>query len=294
MTSAQTYNKRWPVVLELGLQPALLVAALACWYTQQDNPLTWVMIVIAVQLILGCLEAWRPAREEWRQLTPEKLRNLSIATVIYFGTGVVALIYDTHLAPLLTSLRGVLGIDIWPHGWPLLVQVLLLFFLVELVWYWVHRAEHRFSAIWRVSGHGAHHSFKHLGAINFAANHPLELFWIAFPSALVGMLLGVGAATGGAVVLATVQASIAHSNLTLNTRGIGLLFTTNEYHIRHHSQILEQSNTNYGCSAILWDRLFGTFASGPTEETGTGPTEPSTWQKLWMPIREPMDTSIAP
>lgn len=172
------------------------------------------------------------------------------------------------------------------------MQVLI--FLVELVWYWIHRAEHRFSVIWRVSGHGAHHSFKHLVAINFAANHPLELFWIAFPPALVGALLGAGAATGGAVVLATAQTSIAHSNLKLNTRGIGLLFTTNEVHIRHHSQILAESNTNYACSAILRDRLFGTIASGPALEAGTGPTEPSTWQKLCLPIREPTDTRIAP
>ena len=294
MASAQTYNKPWPVVLELGLQPILLIAALWAWYLNHDNPIAWVLIVIGVQLILGCLEAWRPARFEWRQLAPEKLRNLSIAVVVYFGTGVIALLYETHLTPLLTALRLSLGLELWPHRWPLIIQVFLLFVLVEFVWYWLHRFEHRFSAIWRLSGHGAHHSFKHLGAINFATNHPLELFWIAFPSALVGVLLGAGAAIGGAVVLATVQASIVHSNLDLNTRVIGLFFTTNQYHIRHHSQILSESNTNYGCSTIFWDRVFGTFASGTTIETGTGPTEPSTWQKLWMPVREPVDTSIAP
>lgn len=294
MTTTQRYNKPWPSVLTFGLQPALLVTALSVWYLNQESPLVWVYILLAVQVVLGCLEAWRPARFQWRQLAPEKMRNIAIAVVIYIATGVVASLYDLHLTPLLELLRAMVGLNVWPQHWPLVVQVFLLFVLVELIWYWLHRFEHRFSAIWRLSGHGAHHSFKHLGAINFATNHPLELAWIAFPSALVGVLLGAGPAIGGAVVLATVQASIVHSNLTLNSRVIGWFFTTNEYHIRHHSQVLVESNTNYGCSTIFWDRIFGTFASGTTAETGTGPTEPSTWQKFWMPVREPVDTSIAP
>ena len=89
-------------------------------------------------------------------------------------------------------------------------------------------------------------------------------------------------------------ASIAHSNLDLNTKVIGWLFTTNRYHIHHHSMVLAESNTNYGCSAIVWDRLFRTFSDAETREAGTGPTEPSLWEKLIMPLRQPADTAIAP
>ena len=72
------------------------------------------------------------------------------------------------------------------------------------------------------------------------------------------------------------------------------LFTTNRYHVHHHSRVLEESNTNYGCAIILWDRLFGTYSNGVTTETGTGPTEPSLWQKFQMPFVEPDDTATAP
>ena len=75
---------------------------------------------------------------------------------------------------------------------------------------------------------------------------------------------------------------------------IGWVLTTNNYHIRHHSTVLEESNTNYGCSAILWDRVFGTFSEGPVVDAGIGPTEPSTWRKLLMPFREPEDSAVAP
>lgn len=80
----------------------------------------------------------------------------------------------------------------------------------------------------------------------------------------------------------------------MNTRWIGLLFTTNTYHICHHSAVLEESNTNYGCSAIIWDRVFGTFLHKTISEAGTGPTEPTMWEKLLMPFKEPEDTAIAP
>ncbi len=57
---------------------------------------------------------------------------------------------------------------------------------------------------------------------------------------------------------------------------------------------MAESNTNYGCSAIVWDRLFGTFADSRTAEAGIGPTEPTLWQKFLMPVREPLDSKIAP
>ena len=105
---------------------------------------------------------------------------------------------------------------------------------------------------------------------------------------------GTGAAAAGAAILTVTQASIAHANIALNTRWIGLLFTTNKYHICHHSVVLEESNTNYGCSAIIWDRVFKTFLDKTTGEAGTGATEPTMWGKFLMPFKEPEDTAIAP
>ena len=128
----------------------------------------------------------------------------------------------------------------------------------------------------------------------FGLNHPIEYFFIVLPSALVELIFGVGTATAGAAILMVTQASIAHANIPLNTRWIGLLFTTNTYHICHHSAVLEESNTNYGCSAIIWDRVFGTFLHNTISEAGTGPTEPTMWEKFLMPFKEPEDTAIAP
>ncbi len=281
-------------VIYYGLQPLLMVGVLTFWYFNQSLPSAYILIVLAVQLILGVTEHLRPARPEWVQRWPEKSRNVIIVVLILLGSIWVIEFYNTNLTTPLKAMREASGLDIWPHHWPVFYQLFLAFFVKEFVWYWMHRAQHRWRLVWRTSGHGAHHAFKNLGAINFGANHPLELFFLAIPGVLLEVLFGVGVAAAGSVILLTTQASIAHSNIRMNSKLVGWLFTTNRYHIHHHSAILEESNTNYGCAALIWDRIFGTFADAETIETGTGPTEPTTWQKLVMPMHELDDTAIAP
>lgn len=202
--------------------------------------------------------------------------------------------YQDILAPPLSEARHTLHLDIWPHHWPIIAQVFLALFAGEFIWYWMHRAEHRWPLVWKVSAHGAHHAFKKLNAINYGANHPMEMTWIVLPQIIVELLFGVGSAMLGSLILVVTQSSIAHSNLRLNTTGIGLLFTANAYHIRHHSADLVESNTNYGCAVILWDRIFGTFMDSGVRDAGIGPIEPTTLEKLLIPIREPVSSVIAP
>ncbi len=281
-------------VIRYALQPTAIVLTLWYWVTHPDDPLVFPIALVTLHIVLGVLERLMPARPGWIISGWQQLGNVGLVVLLTLGVGVVGALYDDLLRAPLGELRGALHLNIWPHHWPLLAQLFGVFFFSEFIWYWFHRAEHRWQLVWRASGHGAHHSFKKLGALNFGLNHPLEFFLLVLPAALVELTFGVGAAAAGAAILATAQASIAHSNLDLNSKVLGWLFTTNRHHIHHHSMVLEESNTNYGCSAIIWDRLFGTFADAHTLEAGTGPTEPSLWGKFIMPIREPVDTAIAP
>lgn len=282
-------------IIEYALQPFLIVTVLLVWFYNQNSAFVYPLIVLGIQLVLGLTEHKLPARSDWVPAAKQKFGLVILVFCIFvYSATIAAPIYNETLNPLLSGLREQLGLDIWPTSWPILGQVLMAFFLSELIWYWLHRAEHRWSAVWRISGHGAHHAFKKLNAINFGANHPMEYFVLLIPGAVVELLFGAGLAVAGAAVLVVTQASIAHSNIKMNSRGIGLLFTTNRFHIHHHSMILEESNTNYGCAAIIWDRIFATFQDEPTLETGIGPTEPSTWKKFLMPVKEPEDIQIAP
>ena len=282
-------------VIEYTLQPLLLLTAFSFWYFNQQSLIAYPLIVLGVQLVLGFIEYQLPARPDWLLPAKQKIGLILLVIAIFIYSGSIAApFYAITLDPMLSDMRSLLGMDVWPHHWPMIGQVILAFFLSELIWYWFHRAEHRWSLVWRLSGHGAHHSFKNLSALNFGANHPLEYFVLLVPSAIVELLFGAGAAIGGAAILLVTQASIVHSNIPTNSKGIGWLLTTNHYHIHHHSLVIEESNTNYGCAVILWDRLFGTFSDNNTIETGIGPSEPSMWNKLLIPLKEPADSQISP
>jgi len=276
------------------LQPFLLIIVISNWCMEPTREQTYLITIVFVQLVLGFSEHYFAARPAWSTTAKEKTRNAALVIFLSAIAVTVAEIYNVWLASPLESLRHSVGLDIWPHDWPLLAQLFMVFFFSELLWYWMHRAEHRWGLVWRLSGHGFHHSFKKLGALNFGLNHPVEYFFIVLPSALVELTFGVGIAAAGAAILTVTQASIAHANIALNTQWIGLLFTTNKYHICHHSAVLKESNTNYGCSAIIWDRVFKTFLDKTIDEAGTGPTEPSMRGKFLMPFKEPEDTAIAP
>ena len=281
-------------LVHYGIQPVLLVGIVWLVVALSDAETAFPYVFAGLIVLFYGLESWIPGRPDWRHSGREFVTNLGI--VLVFGVIAEAAVraYQTELGPALDELRAQHGLDVWPRHWPLALQIPLAFFLSEFGWYWLHRAEHRFPWVWRATGHGAHHSFQNLGAIHFGANHPFEVGVLLLPMALVELLLGAGpAATGGSVLL-LVNTAIAHSNLDLNTRGIGWIFTTNRYHRHHHSRVLEESNTNYGCAVILWDRLFGTFSDAPTHATGIGDTEPTLIGKVLLPFREPRDTTVAP
>ena len=283
-------------VIKYGLQPTLLILVLAIWYFSDNPGLAFLATGFFIPTLLTLLERWVPGRPEWKQPLSYSgvLAVVFIVTFLFTGT-IVEPIYQETVNPMLTELRTTLGFDLWPHNWPVLAQVFLAFFMSEFIWYWIHRAEHRWHWAWRTTGHGAHHAFKNLAALNAGANHPLELLLVlSLPAAIIELLFGAGDVIVGSILLVLTQALLAHSNLDLNTRGIGWLFTVNRHHIHHHSTVLSESNTNYGCAAIVWDRLFGTFSDAATEETGTGPSQPGWWRLFIMPWREPSDTQVSP
>ena len=285
-----------PTILKYGLQPGLMVGVLALWYYNQESLWVYLFVVVFLQVLLGVLEYIWPARPEWVHAPRYKGALVGVFVVTYlFGLFFADPANAATVNTALSGLRESLGLDIWPSDWPIVLQAVLALFISEFIWYWLHRAEHAWQWLWRVSGHGSHHAFQNLGAINAGANHPLEILLVlALPSAIVELLFGAGAAVGGAYLLLLTLAFLAHSNLDLNSNVIGWLFTTNRYHIHHHSVVLEESNTNFGCAVILWDRLFGTFRDAHTVQTGTGPTQPSLWNIFLMPLREPGDTQTAP
>lgn len=275
------------------LQPVLTLLALAL-PLQGAAQLPYTVFWFSLISLLTLLEILIPARPAWQETFNDKLLVLGLVWIASKSRDLFEAVFEESLFAWLASARESLGLNLWPSDWPVLAQVLLIFACFEFVNYWYHRGAHQWNWLWKVSGHGTHHAFKHLTALNTMANHPLEALFLMLPRMLVGYLLGGEDVAMGVGSLFAVTVFMAHCNLDLNSRVIGWFFTTNRYHIHHHSAVRAESNTNYGCACILWDRLFGTFADGDTREAGIGKTQPSYAELFMMPFREPAASEVAP
>ncbi len=268
--------------------PLLLAGALGLWWVLGANEGAMLATLAAVLAVSMLLERLIPAEPTWRLGLGATLRLAGVYLLSLIVSGGLIAAYESLLPAALAGVRARLGLAVWPADWPLLAQALLLFFASDLFYYWVHRGIHRWPLLWRVSGHGFHHGFQNLHAINVGSNHPFELVLIALPLVLVAAAFGApAAAVDMAGVLLMTNAMLAHANVRMETPVFSALLTCSDQHRRHHSAVFEDSNTNYACNAILWDRIFGTYSRGPVRQTGIGPTQPGLWRMFMLPFGEP-------
>ena len=77
-----------------------------------------------------------------------------------------------------------------------------------------------------------------------------------------------------------------HSNLPLKSLPVyDWIFATAPQHHVHHSLNRRQSDSNYGCYIILWDRVFGTYCgdeSSDVKQVGAGKAVPLTIKEQIM------------
>ncbi|SKA12526.1 sterol desaturase family protein [Novilysobacter spongiicola] len=290
-------NDRYPrlrSLVERAGHPFFLLGALALWWAMGLSEVAALVAAAIILLLMEWLERAIPAKPSWRLSVRARLALVGWYVALLLVAGLVLASYEALVTPTLVGVREGLGSGIWPEGWPLLLQVLMLYFAADLIYYWIHRAIHRFGWFWRLSGHGVHHAFHNLHALNVSATHPLETLFLTLPMVLLAGLFGAPSeAVAGAVVLLVVNGTLAHANLRMRTPMLDWFFTSSNQHRRHHSQVFEHSNSNYACNAIMWDRLFGTYSDGDVEQTGIGPRQPSVWEMLRMPWREPGDVDTA-
>ena len=276
-------------VVERIAHPLMLAMAFALWLALDRDEGAVLIALISAIVLMEILERIVPAKPRWHQTAAEKARLVGLYFLLLVVSALVIAIYEAVLLPALAGL--VRGQTFWPSAWPMLVQVLMLYFMADFIYYWIHRGIHNFGLLWRISGNGMHHAFHNLHALNAGATHPLEVLFLALPMVILAAIFGAPVdAIAGAQVLLVTNAVMAHANVSMDTPVVNWFFTNSNQHRRHHSNVFEQSNSNYACNAILWDRLFGTYNPEPVQQTGIGPTQPTIWQMMQLPWREPEDT----
>ena len=139
---------------------------------------------------------------------------------------------------------------------------------MDLIIYWQHVFMHNIPLLWRM--HQVHHTEAGLDVSSAIRFHPLEMLFSMGIKILFVALLGVPVV---AVILFEIilnaSAMFNHSNIKLPKKLDSVLrkvIVTPEVHWVHHSQIVRETNSNYGFSLIFWDKLFSTYISRPKQD----------------------------
>jgi sterol desaturase/sphingolipid hydroxylase (fatty acid hydroxylase superfamily) len=149
-------------------------------------------------------------------------------------------------------------LSLWPHAWPLAVQILAMVLIVDFFRYWLHRASHRFTVLWRL--HEVHHSPEILYVLNVGRFHPLEKVLHFAIDTVPFLFLGVTPQViAGYFLLYSVNGFFQHSNLRLRYGWLNYLVGSAETHRWHHARDPKTAACNFGNTTILWDLLFGTW-----------------------------------
>ena len=145
--------------------------------------------------------------------------------------------------------------DIEITGWSFLV----LFVLVDLLFYVYHRTSHKVRWFWAT--HVVHHASEHMNFTTAARQSTLYAFAGVFIFFLPLPLLGFTAEwVLFALALNLSYQWFIHTQWVKKLpRPIEFVFNTPSHHRVHHGRNPEYIDTNFGGMLIIWDRLFGTF-----------------------------------
>ena len=209
-------------------------------------------------LILLALEQAFPLRKAKRSLPPRLVVNfcvailaLTVAAILVKPVASALLEYASHqsfglvpLLPLPDAAQGVID-----------------FLLLDVSFYYWHRANHAWRFLWRF--HNAHHVDPDLDVSTAYRFHFLEIgFSAGFRVVQIGLIGGPPWVFIAYELVFQLNTLFQHSNVRLPIaveRWLSLVLVTPRMHGIHHSQIREENNSNWSSVFSCWDRLHGSL-----------------------------------
>lgn len=227
-----------------------------------QEPLIRLSVFAAVLVAMAALEhafPRRPQRLSWRRW-PSNL-------------GLVAL---SSLMLRVVAPAGAVGIAIWAEsrglglfpalGVPFWAAAPVAVLLLDMLIYFQHRVFHAVPMLWRL--HRVHHADPELDASSGLRFHPVE---ILLSLAIKGVAVVALGAPPEAVlvfeVLLNATALFNHANVAIPAwldAPLRRVLVTPDMHRVHHSEIMHETNSDFGFCLSVWDRLFGTYIAEPS------------------------------
>jgi len=222
--------------------------------------------IIVTGLAIVLLEQRFIERPDWRPTWRDVKSDLAFMAAVQIA--VPRLLGAAAVILLAGWMHDRAASGLWPHDWPLAVQVLLMVLLVDLMRYWLHRACHDWPLLWRL--HEVHHSPDILYVVNVGRFHPFEKALHFCFDSVPFLLLGVAPEVlAGYFLLYSVNGFFQHSNLCLRYGWLNYVVGSAETHRWHHARDAAMANCNFGNTTIVWDLLFRTwYLPGPVGDIG--------------------------
>lgn len=207
-------------------------------------------------------------------LFPRKARTMSRAR--RWTSNLLLIVIDGLFVRLLFPIVAVgVAIIAADKGWgvfnlidlPIWLEITLAIIILDMMIYWQHVASHHIPFLWAL--HKVHHADRDIDVTTGSRFHPIEIgLSMIYKMALVVIL--------GAPVIAVILfelilngcAMFNHSNVKLPLgfdRVLRRFIVTPDMHRVHHSTIVPETNSNYGFSLSLWDRIFGSYTAQPSQ-----------------------------
>ncbi len=148
--------------------------------------------------------------------------------------------------------------------WRVAITVLVM----DLAIYFWHRMNHEVPFLWRF--HRVHHTDRNLDVSSAFRFHFGEVTGSTI--IMYGIMLILGSSILEVRIFQLIfflAAQFEHSNIRLwkpLERAVWFLFVPPAMHRIHHSNIQEETDSNYGTFLSIWDRIFGTFRKNVAQE----------------------------
>ncbi|MFT7235069.1 MAG: sterol desaturase/sphingolipid hydroxylase (fatty acid hydroxylase superfamily) [Methylophagaceae bacterium] len=220
-------------------------------------------VFIVMLVLMMSWEAYSPRRQlrysRW-QRWPINIGLSAITTLLLrFSIGGVAYFSAILMAEMQFGLLNLITLPLW-------LSVVVALVLFDLALYGQHLLLHRWPLLWRL--HKVHHTDLDFDVTTAVRFHPVEILLSLIYKVVVISLLGPPAlAVLIFELILSTSALFNHSNIGLPVtwdRRIRWLLVTPDMHRIHHSTVQQETDSNFGFSISLWDRLFGTYTIDPS------------------------------
>jgi len=216
------------------------------------------VVLIGIFLVLLILERAAPLRAARHSLLKRLVVNFCIIALAFAVNK--ALVQTAAAFTLQWTQQQPLGL-LYLVELPVWLRSAIAFLLMDLTFYYWHRANHRFPFLWHF--HNAYHIDPELDVSTGFRFHFVEIalstsFRIA-QIALIGVSAWVYAFYE---VIYQANTLFHHSNVRLPLwleRRLNWILVTPRMHGIHHSQVQQETNSNYSVVFPWWDRLHQTL-----------------------------------